>query len=113
MTPEEIEAYEAAGLVQDPFSQSWVDSAGTRWVEAHPGLPGGGLRMVGGPPAWTLDEGFEDFNPYRLRPVTWVQPTRARCSECARELCSELDHYWGVDPEEAKKCDACRRGRKG
>lgn len=39
------------------------------------------------------------------------KPQPEACRLCGKELCRELDAYYGRDPEQAKRCDRCRRQR--
>lgn len=73
---------------------SWFDSKRTRF-----------RRSVVPIKYYTIEELDALYGP---APV----PERARCGDCRRELCEELDAYYGREPWLASLCDKCRRARK-
>jgi hypothetical protein len=52
-----------------------------------------------------------DFDAWFQTSRRQEKADRKRCVQCTRELCAELDAYYGKDDWEALKCSDCRLGR--
>lgn len=62
-------------------------------------------------PPWPMPS-WDNWDSTFSAPRTKPPVIRPCCVDCLRELCSELDAYYGTDPWYAARCRKCRQGRR-